>query len=118
MATLKKDAKKASTTDKVKVTTKTGTKETKVSKSELDAKNIKGTIKQAVTSIREVKYKYPEDILNDKDAKKTFRQKTRNTLQKMENDLAKIADKESKAFRISNRKLKAFKAEVLLAPGE
>lgn len=47
-------------------------------KAETDKKNIKDTVTKIVTSKREVKYKYPEDIIDDTAAKKTFRAKARN----------------------------------------
>lgn len=47
-------------------------------KAETDKKNIKDTVTKIVTSKREVKYKYPEDITEDTAAKKTFRAKARN----------------------------------------
>jgi hypothetical protein len=105
-------------TDKVKVKTGTGTKEksTTLKKSEVDSKNIKDTVKQAVVSQREIKYKYPEDIINDPAKKKTFRQVARNKMKNLENDLAKVANRDSKEWRIANRKLKAYKTEVLMVP--
>lgn len=110
-STITKDSK-----DKVKIKTPKGEKETTVSKKEVDTKNIKDTIKQAVVSQREIKYKYPEEIINDPSKKKSFRQVARNTLKNLENALAKAGDMESKAYRIANKKLKAYKAEILLVP--
>ena len=104
------------TQDQVKVSTPKGEiKTSKLKKKDLDKENIKDTIKQAVVSQREVKYKYPEDIVNDKDKKKTFRQQVRNKLKTLENAIAK-AKPETKEFKVANRKLKAYREEVLLVP--
>ena len=110
-STATKDSK-----DKVKIKTLKGEKETKLTKAEIDTKNIKDTVKQAVVSQREIKYKYPEDIINDPSKKKSFRQVARNTIKNLENAIVKAGDPDSKAYRIASKKLKNYKAEVLLVP--
>lgn len=114
--TVKKKIVKAKANDAAATKAKNAKAEgTKLTKKELDTKNIKESVKQAVTSFREVKYRYPEDIATDPLKKKEFRQKTRNKLNKFTLDLGKI-DPDSKAYRRLLREQNSFKKEVLLNP--
>ena len=86
----------------------------KVSKADLDSKNIKDTIKQVVESEREIKYKYPEEIDNQLD-RKAWRQKVRNTLRAMERNISKAEDGSKEKVKLE-REYKAYRKEVLLVP--
>lgn len=90
-------------------------KSSKLTKQEVDKANIKNTIKQEVISVRDVKYKYPEDV-NDQLKRKKFRQEARNKINKMERYLSKL-EKGSKLARRAERDLNSYKKEVLLVPG-
>lgn len=79
-------------------------------KEDLKDKNAKSA-KQEVISMREVKYKYPEDIAKDPMAKKSWRQRTRNKIESLESKIfnAKGDDKLTKEL---TKELNAFKEEV------
>ena len=88
-------------------------KETKVApaketKKELDAANT-AAVTQKVIVNRVLKYKYPKGCI-DTLARKTFRQKTRNALRKMERELNKLHGEEKRALK---EKLDAFVSEKL-----
>ena len=71
--------------------------------------NKAATLQQVITN-RELKYKYPADVV-DTLARKSFRQKTRNKIRQLERTLEK-ADKEQKAK--AQKELEAFRKEVLI----
>lgn len=81
---------------------------------ELDLKNVKDTVKTQVTSIREVKWKYPEDITGPLD-RKQWRQKQRSHLKSLESAVGKAKD-EPKALKKAELALKSFRKEVLMVP--
>jgi len=64
----------------------------------------------ATTVMREIKYKYPKDIILDQVAKKKWRQKVRNAMRKFERDIAELKGQERKALEV---KFKAYQASVL-----
>ena len=90
------------------------TKRTKA-KEELDTKNIKDTVKAIVETERELRYNYPEDVVDQIDRKK-WRQKVRNKLRSFERELNKIEDHESKDYKKINKELQAYRKEVLMVP--
>lgn len=115
---------KASTTKKPKAT-----KETKVEKKETPkakttkkskkeevvkevAKQQKPSIIEQVISNREVKYIYPEDIV-DTLSRKKWRQQTRNELRKLEREMLRIQDQNSKEYKSAQSKYIAFRSKVL-----
>jgi len=68
--------------------------------------------KKAVQKIilnKELKYVYPKDIFGDKPKMKSFRNKVRKAIQKMEAGISKAASKNRKGLRAD---LAAYKAEV------
>lgn len=116
MATL---SKKTNKTAKVVKTNKTATGKTKTTKAKakvdkkvLDTKNVKTTVKQAVVSQREIKYKYPEE-LTDQLERKAWRQKVRAKLKSLELGLSRATGKEE---RLAKKALEEFRKEVLLVP--
>lgn len=79
----------------------------------LDTKNLKDTVKTAVTSMRQVKWKYPSDI-NDPLERKAWRGTQRTKMTKLE---AAITTAESEKSKKANEKaLAEYRKEVLLVP--
>lgn len=72
----------------------------------------KESIIEEVISRREVKYIYPADV-TDTLAKKTWRQKTRNELHKLELAVARIKDTNSKEYKKALKEYNDYKAKVL-----
>lgn len=93
----------------VKTTTK------KVSKEEVVkevAKQQKPNIIEQVISNREVKYIYPEDVV-DTLSRKKWRQQTRNELRKLEREMLRIQDHNSKEYKSAQNKYITFQEKVL-----
>lgn len=93
----------------VKTTTK------KVSKKEVVkevAKQQKPNIIEQVISNREVKYIYPEDVV-DTLSRKKWRQQTRNELRKLEREMLRIQDHNSKEYKSAQNKYITFQKKVL-----
>lgn len=91
-------------------------KEKKSSKKEETIKEVKQqqkpSIIEQVISNREVKYVYPEDI-TDTLARKKWRQQTRNELHRLEREMFRIKDQNSKEFKDAAKKYEDFKKKVL-----
>lgn len=108
---LKVEEAKAKTSKKVKATkielpsTKLEKKKSKVAKEVTPVTNT--ALMEQVVSKREIKYIYPEDCI-DTLARKQFRQKVRNKIHKMENQLFKMSDKTSKGYLKISKELKAY----------
>lgn len=102
---------KAKTSKKVKATkielpsTKLEKKKSKVAKEVTPVTNT--ALMEQVVSKREIKYIYPDDCI-DTLARKQFRQKVRNKIHKMENQLFKMSDKTSKEYLKISKGLKAY----------
>lgn len=93
----------------VKTTTK------KVSKKEVVkevAKQQKPNIIEQVISNREVKYIYPDDV-TDTLSRKKWRQQTRNELRKLEREMLRIQDHNSKEYKSAQNKYITFQKKVL-----
>lgn len=90
----------------VKTTTKkASTKKEKVVKEV--AKQQKPNIIEQVISNREVKYIYPDDI-TDTLSRKKWRQQTRNELRKLEREMLRIQDHNSKEYKSAQNKYITF----------
>ena len=76
------------------------------------AKQQKVNLMEEVIAHRQVKYKYPEDVV-DTLARKTWRQKTRNELHRLELALSRIKDQNSKEWKKANKEYESFKAQIL-----
>lgn len=89
---------------------------TKTSKKEQVVKEVKEqqkpSIIEQVISNREVKYVYPEDVV-DTLARKKWRQQTRNELHRLELAMARIKDTNSKEFKAAAKAYGDFKKKVL-----
>lgn len=72
----------------------------------------KPSIIEQVISNREVKYVYPKDI-TDTLARKKWRQQTRNELHRLEREMFRIKDQNSKEFKDAAKKYEDFKKKVL-----
>lgn len=95
----------------VKTTTKkASTKKEKVVKEV--AKQQKPNIIEQVISKREVKYIYPDDI-TDTLSRKKWRQQTRNELRKLEREMLRIQDHNSKEYKSAQNKYITFQKKVL-----
>ena len=105
--TTKKSQKKTSTT-KAKATTTTKAEE--VTKEVTKQQN--AAILEKVISTREVKYLYPEDVV-DTLARKRWRQQTRNELHKLEREMYRIKDTNSKEYKEALQAYEEYKAKVL-----
>lgn len=106
----KKKDKKSKKEKKAKVLETKEAKKAKVTK-EVAAQQ-KEAILEEVISKREVKYIYPEDV-KDTLARKTWRQKTRNELHRLELAVSRIKDTNSKEYKKAKKEYEAFKATVL-----
>lgn len=103
-------AKEEPKTKLVKTTTKKVSKKEKVVKEV--AKQQKPNIIEQVISNREVKYIYPEDIV-DTLSRKKWRQQTRNELRKLEREMLRIQDHNSKEYKSAQNKYITFQKKVL-----
>lgn len=107
---------KTATKPEVKVANATTTSKKKVTdkKSEV-IKGVTPTNKskliETVLSNREVKYIYPVDVV-DTLSRKSWRQKVRNKLDKLERDMLRITDKESKEYKRAKRVYSQYANEV------
>lgn len=95
----------------VKTTTKkASTKKREVVKEV--AKQQKPNIIEQVISNREVKYIYPDDV-TDTLSRKKWRQQTRNELRKLEREMLRIQDHNSKEYKSAQNKYITFQKKVL-----
>lgn len=94
----------------VKTTTKKVSKKEEVVKEV--AKQQKPSIIEQVISNREVKYIYPEDVV-DTLSRKKWRQQTRNELRKLEREMLRIQDHNSKEYKSAQNKYITFQKKVL-----
>ena len=76
------------------------------------AKQQKAALVEEVIANREVKYIYPEDVV-DTLSRKTWRQKTRNKLHQLELAVSRIKDQNSKEYKKALKEYHDFKKEVL-----
>lgn len=105
---------KAKEEPKAKVV-KTTTKKASTKKEEVVkevAKQQKPNIIEQVISNREVKYIYPDDI-TDTLSRKKWRQQTRNELRKLEREMLRIQDHNSKEYKSAQNKYITFQKKVL-----
>lgn len=75
-------------------------------------KQQKPSIIEKVISNREVKYVYPEDVV-DTLARKKWRQQTRNELHRLEREMFRIKDQNSKEYKKAAKAYKDFRNKVL-----
>lgn len=79
------------------------TKKTTTEKAVATAKKqVENTLVEEVVSKREVKYIYPADC-TDTLSRKKWRQEVRNELRKLEREMFRIEDKNSKAFKAAQK---------------
>lgn len=76
------------------------------------AKQQKAALVEKVIANREVKYIYPEDVV-DTLSRKTWRQKTRNKLHQLELAVSRIKDQNSKEYKKALKEYNEFRKEVL-----
>ena len=67
---------------------------------------------EQVISNREVKYIYPDDV-TDTLSRKKWRQQTRNELRKLEREMLRIQDHNSKEYKSAQNKYITFQKKVL-----
>ena len=94
---------------------KTTTKKASTKKEEVVkevAKQQKPNIIEQVISNREVKYIYPDDV-TDTLSRKKWRQQTRNELRKLEREMLRIQDHNSKEYKTAQNKYITFQKKVL-----
>lgn len=94
---------------------KTTTKKASTKKEEVVkevAKQQKSNIIEQVISNREVKYIYPDDV-TDTLSRKKWRQQTRNELRKLEREMLRIQDHNSKEYKSAQNKYITFQKKVL-----
>ena len=103
-------AKEEPKTKLVKTTTKKVSKKEEVVKEV--AKQQNPNIIEQVISTREVKYIYPEDVV-DTLSRKKWRQQTRNELRKLEREMLRIQDHNSKEYKSAQNKYITFQKKVL-----
>ena len=83
------------------------TKAVKIAKEQQEA-----ALLEQVVSQREVKYIYPDDV-QDTLARKKWRQQTRNELHKLEREMHRITDQNSKEFKLAKEAYENFAKKVL-----
>ena len=112
--TSKEESKK-----KIKKTTATANPEAKAPKATKKEQVTKEVTKQQNTAIleqvisnREVKYIYPEDV-KDTLARKRWRQQARNELHRLEREMYRIKDTNSKEYKAAKKAFDEFQAKVL-----
>lgn len=105
-----KEEKKEATKKKVVVKKPKATKEKEVVKEVTILNNAK--LVEKVISNREVKYIYPEDVI-DTLSRKKWRQKVRNTLHKMELVLSRIKDQESAEWKKAKKEYDTYSKKVI-----
>lgn len=76
------------------------------------AQQQKPNIIEQVISNREVKYIYPDDV-TDTLSRKKWRQQTRNELRKLEREMLRIQDHNSKEYKSAQNKYITFQKKVL-----
>jgi hypothetical protein len=109
--TKKSKAKEEPKAKLVKTTTKkASTKKEEVVKEV--AKQQKPDIIEQVISNREVKYIYPDNV-TDTLSRKKWRQQTRNELRKLEREMLRIQDHNSKEYKSAQNKYITFQKKVL-----
>lgn len=109
--TKKSKAKEEPKAKLVKTTTKkASTKKEEVVKEV--AKQQKPNIIEQVISNREVKYIYPDEV-TDTLSRKKWRQQTRNELRKLEREMLRIQDHNSKEYKSAQNKYITFQKKVL-----
>lgn len=94
---------------------KTTTKKASTKKEEVVkevAKQQKPNIIEQVISNREVKYIYPDDV-TDTLSRKKWRQQTRNELRKLEREMLRIQNHNSKEYKSAKNKYITFQKKVL-----
>ena len=94
---------------------KTTTKKASTKKEEVVkevAKQQQPNIIEQVISNREVKYIYPDDV-TDTLSRKKWRQQTRNELRKLEREMLRIQDHNSKEYKSAQNKYITFQKKVL-----
>lgn len=95
----------------VKTTTKKASTKKKEVVKEV-AKQQKPNIIEQVISNREVKYIYPDGV-TDTLSRKKWRQQTRNELRKLEREMLRIQDHNSKEYKSAKNKYITFQKKVL-----
>lgn len=110
------DAKKFANAKLVEIKPKETAKVPKTSKKAEVVKEVekqqKPSIIEKVISNREVKYVYPEDVI-DTLARKKWRQATRNELHRLEREMFRIQDQNSKEYKKAAKAYEDFKKKVL-----
>lgn len=91
---------------------KKANKEKEATVKEEVAKQQKAALVEKVIANREVKYIYPEDVV-DTLSRKTWRQKTRNKLHQLELAVSRIKDQNSKEYKKALKEYNDFRKEVL-----
>jgi hypothetical protein len=101
---------------KKKTTANPEAKATKATKKEQVTKEVtkqqNTAILEQVISHREVKYIYPEDV-KDTLARKRWRQQTRNELHRLEREMYRIQDTNSKEYKAAKKAFDEYQAKVL-----
>lgn len=103
-------AKEEPKTKLVKTTTKKVSKKEEVVKEV--AKQQRPNLIEQVISNREVKYIYPEDVV-DTLSRKKWRQQTRNELRRLEREMLRIQDHNSLEYESAQNKYITFQRKVL-----
>lgn len=100
-----KAAKPAATEEKV-------TKKTKAAAVKSAKQQQEAALLEAVVSKREVKYIYPDEV-KDTLARKKWRAQTRNELHRLEREMHRITDQNSKEFKAAKKAFEEFSSRVL-----
>ena len=106
----KKKTKKTTATATPEANAPKATKKEQVTKEVTKQQNT--AILEQVISNREVKYIYPEDV-KDTLARKRWRQQTRNELHRLEREMYRIKDTNSKEYKAAKKAFDEFQAKVL-----
>ena len=113
-----KNTKEETPAPEVVATQEEATPKKKVTKSKKEevtkevTKQQNAAIVEKVVSNREVKYIYPEDV-KDTLSRKRWRQQTRNELHRLEREMYRIKDSNSKEYNAAKAEYESFVAKVL-----
>ena len=109
---LKEETPKAEKKEKKASKTKASNSPAKAKAKKETKKAAEASLVEEVISKREVKYIYPEDC-QDTLSRKTFRQKVRNQLHKLELEMLRIENKNSKEYKAKEKEYREYRSQYV-----
>ncbi len=109
---LKEETLKAEKKEKKASKTKASNSPAKAKAKKETKKAAEASLVEEVISKREVKYIYPEDC-QDTLSRKTFRQKVRHQLHKLELEMLRIENKNSKEYKAKEKEYREYRSQYV-----